>query len=1055
MSESMKIMKLKNYGIPSYIVNIWEKHYSHYLLPLQEDAVKKYGVLDWDEGSRGLPRRFAPRNDKRENVRNDREIDSRFRGNDIRRSGNDIRRSGNDGEEGSTGLPRRFAPRNDGVANQNLLVIAPTSSGKTFIGEMAAIAQVIHLQKIIYLVPFRALVDEKYRHFKNLYSHCGIDIVISIRDRSEDDHHIISGDYDIAVMAYEKFNYFCLKCPQFLDIVSLVIIDEMQLINDLKWGLLLESMVNHIDKKNKNIKIIALSAFIEGQEALLRWFPARTLISYQRPVELRKGIVRDGDFEYITSRKKLHCKKEVFFKPEAVHENCFEDYLLETVRYLVKQGESTLIFFATCAETQKWAKWLASQLEGSGETCALKELKEMEETLSRDELRETLEKGIAYYNQNLSWEERNLIETYLKEGEIKIICATSIMAMGINLHFKNVIIALDKIYNDEGNYPPNYRNSLTFAAIENMGGRAGILNIEEMRKNGSSFHFQNRQEFGRVIFLAHSLLFQTIYQNLYFKLLKGNDYNQKANKQLVNIDNDLLTYLLRLVMNVKLNSKELKGHFEKEDFVPTKNHSKSDDKNILSDYWQFSFNGENIDKKIENCLNILKGNRLIRVNGNGVLSPTDSGILIAVKRIKVETFLFFKSWLRYCKKGDISILEILFLLALCPDGKALPIPFSQTIRDDYKKGIDQYGYRKNYWNQLLHLIFEQDDEDKILFRDKILMKKEKEEITSLEDYITFKKTRLLYDWIMKKKSVKEIEQEYGLYRGSIYRLGEGFSWLADSLSAIAESVDWEKKINKDSSKIRRLSNRLVEGVQEEGLNLALLYIPGLSRYYIRRLVEAGYKDENSLREASEVELDKVLPKRLVQRIQKKMKEENNHQKVVKEKWRVQDEKLKDFKTVPEDDGIYCKTCNRYHINQQKMNISERQSATASYVISLEPLLEISQLRPDRIIFLGKKIELTSTEFSLIYFLAQHNSQVMSYDKLLDELWKGEEDAIYRRVNYHFSNIRKAMLKAIGENKNNIERIKNILVVVPGRGIMLNLKDKELKINRQLAHASAS
>jgi len=293
----MKIVKLKNYGIPSYIVNIWEKHYSPYLLPLQEDAVKKYGVLDYDE---------------------------------------------------------RKVARNDIVANKNLLVIAPTSSGKTFIGEMAAIAQVIHLQKIIYLVTLRALADEKHRHFKNLYSHCGTDIVISTRDRNEDNHHIISRDYDVAVMTYEKFIYFCLKCPQFLDIVSLVIIDEMQLINDSNWGLLLESMVNHIDKKNKNIKIIALSAFIEEQETPLRWFPARTLISYQRPVELRKGIVRDGVFKYIASKKKENCKEELFFKPEAVRENCFKDYLLETVRYLVKQGESTLIFFATCAETQKW-----------------------------------------------------------------------------------------------------------------------------------------------------------------------------------------------------------------------------------------------------------------------------------------------------------------------------------------------------------------------------------------------------------------------------------------------------------------------------------------------------------------------------------------------------------------------------------------------------------------------------------------------------------------------------------------------------------------------------
>ena len=309
----MKIKKLKNYGIPSYIVNIWEKHYSRYLLPLQEDAVKNYGVLDYDEGSDEIAALSSKaRNDKREDA------------------------------------------RNDIVVNQNLLVIAPTSSGKTFIGEMAAIAQVIHLQKIIYLVPLRALADEKYRHFKNLYRDCGIDIVISTRDRKEDDHHIISGDYDVAVMAYEKFYYFCLMCPHFLDIVSLVIIDELQLINDSKWGPLLEDIVDHIDRKNKNIKIIALSAFIEEQEALLRWFPARTLISYQRPVELRKGIVRGGVFKYITSKEKENCKKEVFFKPEAVRENCFEDYLLETVRYLVKQGESVLIFFATCDETQKY-----------------------------------------------------------------------------------------------------------------------------------------------------------------------------------------------------------------------------------------------------------------------------------------------------------------------------------------------------------------------------------------------------------------------------------------------------------------------------------------------------------------------------------------------------------------------------------------------------------------------------------------------------------------------------------------------------------------------------
>lgn len=948
----MKIRNLKNYGIPSHIVNILEKHYSRYLLPIQEEAVRNYGILNCGEGSDD--------------------------------------------------------------SNKNLLVIAPTSSGKTFIGEMAAVAQVINLRKTIYLVPLRALADEKYRHFKNLYSHYGIGMVISTRDRNQDDHNIISGDYDIAVMAYEKFNYFCLKCPRFLDIVSLVIIDEMQLINDSKWGPLLESIVDHIDRNNKNIKIIALSAFVKGQDALVRWFPGRTLISYQRPVELRKGMVRDGIFNYITSKDKENYKKEVFFKPEAVGENCFEDYLLETVRYLLKQGESVLIFFATCAETQKWAEWLASQLESPAASSALKELNEMEETLSRDELRETLGKGIAHYNRNLSWEERNLIETYLKEGEIKVICATNIMAMGINLPFNNVIIALDKICNDEGNYPPNYRTSLTFATIENMGGRAGIL------------------EFGRVIFLAHSLFFQTAYKNLYFKFLKDNNYNHKANKQLLNIDNNLLTYLLRLVVNVKPKHEELKSYLKKED------------KNILSGYWQFAFNKVNIDDKIEKALNILKGNRLIRMNKQGVLSSTGSGILIAAKRIKVETFLFFKSWLRFCENGDISILEILFLLALSPDGKALPIPYSQAIRDDYKKEINQYGCRKNYWNKLLHLIFKQNDEGKKLFRDKILMKKEKEETTSLEDYITFQKTNLLYDWIMREKSVKTIEEEYGLYRGCIYRLGEGFSWLADSLSAIAESMGWEKKISKDLNKIRMLSNRLVEGVQDEGVNLALLYIPGLSRYHIGRLVGAGYGDVNSLRDASEVELGKLLPRRLVQRILESVKEENNHQKMLKEKWIVQDEKCEPEPVILPSPLKTTSTNSASH--SLKPVSSSSPSKTENCKPTFVTILEIDRRHPDRMIFEGKEVKLTPLAFSLLYLLAQNPKEVLIYDYLINTIWKGSRDATYIQVTFHLSKIRRAVLKTICHNKKNRKKVKDIFKVVSRRGIMLNLAEDKLKIS---------
>ncbi|GAH16310.1 unnamed protein product [marine sediment metagenome] len=99
-----------------------------------------------------------------------------------------------------------------------------------------------------------------------------------------------------------------------------------------------------------------------------------------------------------------------------------------------------------------------------------------------------------------------------------------------------------------------------------------------------------------------------------------------------------------------------------------------------------------------------------------------------------------------------------------------------------------------------------------------------------------------------------------------------FSWLADSLAAIAENTDWKIKRKEDLNRIKLLSNGLIEGVEEEGLNLANLYIPGLSRHYIKKLLHAGYNNKQCLKELSIEELAKVLPQKLAWRIKKGMKE---------------------------------------------------------------------------------------------------------------------------------------------------------------------------------------
>ncbi|GAG02499.1 unnamed protein product, partial [marine sediment metagenome] len=152
---------------------------------------------------------------------------------------------------------------------------------------------------------------------------------------------------------------------------------------------------------------------------------------------------------------------------------------------------------------------------------------------------------------------------------------------------------------------------------------------------------------------------------------------------------------------------------------------------------------------------------------------------------------------------------------------------------------------------------------------------------------------------------------------------------------------------------------------------------------------------------------------------------------LKEKWIVQDKQLKAFKKMPGEGDI---------------SISERQSTDASPVVSLEPVLEISQRRSDRIIFLRKEVKITSRGFSLLYFLAQHKQEVVSYNSILDEIWEDDEDAIYTRIISHVYKFRRNILDAIGHNEDNTEKVKDIFKVISGRGVMLNISDEELQIN---------
>ena len=629
---------------------------------------------------------------------------------------------------------------------------------------------------------------------------------------------------------------------------------------------------------------------------------------------------------------------------------------------------------------------------------------------------------------------------------------------------ENVILSGDKYVSGNGDYKSSYRTSLSLADVENMGGRAGRLNWK-------------KREFGRVIFLADSLFAETVLQNVYFKLMKEDKKKQKKmvgvseNGELygesgtererkresaeqvyrpVKKEKDFITFLLRAIVDGEDSKDKLKNYLR--GVTPNFEGNGS--------YWVFDFEkdgkskgmGEgkdegDLEEEIDLAVEELVEHHLI--TKDKYLSATKEGVLLCARGIGIETYLYFKEYLEK-KKGKMSNLEIITLLAFSEEGKRFYIPFPQ-----FNHRANRYNWndwKGQYYRRMRHLVLEAGEEYKEVYQD--IFDFEDEENNSLDlnagnrgnagnsgsaedsgnrgngnaedtgNFLSIKKAVFLYDWIGEKK-IRELEEGYKIYGGSIQKLGEGFSWLADALGGIGEILGWDgnkekpvsgkeksvlsvltekDEIKKDNlGKIKVLSERLAWGMEEKGLELARLHIPGLGRSYVRVLLKEGYNDRKCLEELSEEELGKVVPKRLAGRI--------------KERFSGEDCKVED--------------------GERELKVENRE---------LKTVLEIDQHRPDRIIFEGKEVKVTTIGFSLICLLAQHRGEVVSYEEILKKLWGVETEATYTRIIQHIYKFRKDILDVIGNSKTNKEKIKDTFRVVSGRGVMLNINSMEIKVN---------
>ncbi|MEM2115366.1 MAG: DEAD/DEAH box helicase [Candidatus Woesearchaeota archaeon] len=181
------------------------------------------------------------------------------------------------------------------IFDKNVLICAPTGSGKSWIAEVASFYCALKKKKkAIYAVPLKALARERYEKFLS-YNIKDIKIALTTSDYDESSDSL--KNYDIIIATSEKIDSILRHNAYWLDDVALFIADEIHLLNDIERGPVLEYVITSFKLKGK--QIIGLSATIGNAEQVADWLKAKLIISKERPVKLYYGVLNNNKIYYL------------------------------------------------------------------------------------------------------------------------------------------------------------------------------------------------------------------------------------------------------------------------------------------------------------------------------------------------------------------------------------------------------------------------------------------------------------------------------------------------------------------------------------------------------------------------------------------------------------------------------------------------------------------------------------------------------------------------------------------------------------------------------------
>jgi superfamily II RNA helicase len=341
----------------------------------------------------------------------------------------------------------------------DVVVVAPSGSGKTWIAERAISRAMANGQTVCYTTPLKALSNQKFRRFRTLFGYHSVGLLTGERRENTGAPVVVATTEILRNQLYGQGPF-----PE------LIILDEAHYLADPDRGSAWEEVMVLAPRTSL---LLLLSATISNAEVLADWMaslrPQRPeLITTEvRPVPLRYGwpgeqrsILPMGLAPYLLT--------PVAFRSLQVHH-------LQSLFHTLRGAHllPAIIFWPTrraCDEAV--AAFQEIWLPGASErAAAYHELAREYPLLETHPFRHTLiDAGVAPHHAGhlMAW--RIVVEELLRAGLLSLVCATTTLAAGLDVPVRTVVLPNLDVWDTDG---PRAMSALEFHQMVGRAGRRG------------------------------------------------------------------------------------------------------------------------------------------------------------------------------------------------------------------------------------------------------------------------------------------------------------------------------------------------------------------------------------------------------------------------------------------------------------------------------------------------------------------------------------------------------------------------------------------------------